>query len=120
MTLISKRLCKPTELSWDEPVPGRLLHVRIHGTSRGIDIINGYQHVHAHDRMDDRTIFWDSLQTTMTAIPSRNNMILLGDWNTSLTARTTVTGLETYAMDTGRATGPHHDDSFISQHSSTT
>ena len=50
MTLISKRLCKPTELSWDEPVPGRLLHVRIHGTSRGIDIINGYQHVHAPAR----------------------------------------------------------------------
>ncbi|CAL1169052.1 unnamed protein product [Cladocopium goreaui] len=38
-------------------------------------------------------------------IPSRNNLIALGDWNTSLTKCSTSTGLATYAGDTGLALG---------------
>ena len=113
MTLVAKRLCTPAELSWDEPIPGRLLHVRIHGKTRGIDVINGYQHVHAHNRMEDRACFWDSLQTTLSQIPSRNNLIALGGWNTSLTKCSTSTGLATYAGDTGRSTGPIHTDAHL-------
>ena len=40
MCLISKKLCPEHLISWHEPIPGRLLHLRIHGLSKCIDVIN--------------------------------------------------------------------------------
>ena len=34
MCMVSKQLCSTHELSWHEPIPGRLLHVRVHGVHR--------------------------------------------------------------------------------------
>ena len=89
------------------------MHIRIHGQNRSIDILNAYQHVHAHDRMEDRMTFWTTLQTTMTHLPKRNNLIMMGDWNTSLTRSTTTTGLPTYAEDTKRCQGPQSTDGHL-------
>ena len=113
LTLISKRLCHSDAISWAEPIPGRLMHIRIHGQNRSIDILNAYQHVHAQDRLEDRTTFWTTLQTTLHHIPKRNNLIMMGDWNTSLTRSTTATGLPTYMHDDRRCLGPQHNDSHI-------
>lgn len=89
------------------------MHIRIHGQNRSIDIVNAYQHVHAQDRLEDRTTFWTTLQTTLHQIPKRNNLIMLGDWNASLTRSTTATGLPTYVQDERRCQGPQHSDSHI-------
>ena len=113
LTLISKQLCSSDAISWDEPIPGRLMHIRIHGHTRSIDILNAYQHVHAPARMEDRTTFWTTLQTTLTHLPKRNNLIMMGDWNTSLTRSTTTTGLPTYAEDTKRCQGPQSIDGHL-------
>ena len=113
LTLISKRLCHSDAISWAEPIPGRLMHIRIHGQNRSIDIVNAYQHVHAQDRLEDRTTFWTTLQTTLHQIPKRNNLIMLGDWNTSLTRSTTAIGLPTYVQDDRRCQGPQHSDSHV-------
>ena len=113
MTMISKRLCHSDAISWAEPIPGRLMHIRIHGQNRSIDILNAYQHVHAPDRQEDRTTFWTTLHTTLHHIPKRNNLIMMGDWNTSLTRSTTATGLPTYKSDEHRCLGPQHHDSHI-------
>ena len=113
LTMISKRLCPSGAISWNEPIPGRLMHIRIHGQNRSIDIVNAYQHVHAQDRLEDRTTFWTTLQTTLHHIPKRNNLIMLGDWNTSLTRSTTAIGTTTYVHDDQRCQGPQHSDSHI-------
>jgi hypothetical protein len=61
LTMISKRLCHQNSISWQEVHPGRLMHARIHGQHRSIDIINIYQHVHHATRLDERLDIWDSL-----------------------------------------------------------
>ena len=45
LTVISKKLCGIDDISWDEIDRGRILHVRVFGKQRNIDILNVYQHV---------------------------------------------------------------------------
>ena len=54
LCLISKRVCRPSNLSWYEHVPGRILQLRIHGTQRCIDILNVYQHTCIPSHMEAR------------------------------------------------------------------
>ena len=97
LCLVSKKLCPEHLLSWHEPIPGRLLHLRIHGQQKSNDVINIYQHVHAPDRMDQRQDLWNHLSNVLDSLPHRNNVILLGDMNTSLQRRTAMVGLDAYA-----------------------
>ena len=79
MCMVSKQLCSTHELSWHEPIPGRLLHVRVHGVHRSLDILNIYQHVHAPHRLDERSEVWHQLLTLLDNLPRRNTVMLLGD-----------------------------------------
>ena len=113
MCLVSKRLCPAHLLTWHEPVPGRLLHLRIHGSNKPIDVVNVYQHVHASDRMDLRSQLWHQLSILLDSLPKRNNVILLGDMNTSLQRRSSSVGMDTYCWQTGRSRGPTHQDAHV-------
>ena len=113
MCMVSKQLCSSDELSWQEPVPGRILHVRVHGAHRSLDIINVYQHVHTPQRLDERSEVWQHLSSLLGGLPIRNTALLLGDMNTSLQRRTDAVGLDTYNMDMTRSRGPNHTDSNV-------
>ena len=110
MTMISKSICKMDDISWKEVVPGRVLHVRIFGGTRSIDIINVYQHVHGPHRLLDRQVVWDELHQLIATLPKRNTWMLCGDFNTSLQKAGTAIGTSTYDWHGQRRTGPKHGD----------
>ena len=115
LCMVSKRLCPAHLLTWHEPIPGRLLHLRIHGNTKNIDVVNVYQHVHASDRMDSRSQLWHQLSILLDSLPKRNNVIMMGDMNTSLQRRTSTVGLDTYCWKSGRSRGPTHQDAHLLQ-----
>lgn len=110
MTMISKKLVQQQDLSWSEPIPGRILHIRIHGTHKGCDIINVYQHVHSLQRLEARADFWHCIHDLMATLPKRNSMYFAGDLNTSLHKKCSAVGLPTFAHDSRRHWGPTHRD----------
>ena len=113
LCLVSKALCQAHDLSWNEVVPGRLMHIRIHGRDKDLDFINIYQHIHARDRMEDRNLIWTELQTLLTNIPKRNHLTLMGDWNTTLGHTSTAVGMENYLWKSERCGGPKHTDAYV-------
>ena len=113
LCLVSKRFCTADQLAWQEIEPGRLLHVRIHGTHRNMDFLSIYQHVHSLDRMEQRQSLWDRLNQTLTDLPKRNFLTLLGDFNTSLPSRSLAVGLGTYLKHGRRVSGAGHRDSEV-------
>jgi exonuclease III len=113
LCMVSKRLCPAHLLTWQEPIPGRLLHLRIHGYHKHIDVVNVYQHVHATDRMESRCQLWHQLSILLDSLPKRNNVIVMGDLNTSLQKRTLSVGLDSYSWDNGKRRGPTHQDAHM-------
>ena len=109
--MISKRLIQQHGISWSEPVKGRILHVRIHGISKGCDIINVYQHIHNVNRLDARAEIWHALHDLLASLPKRNSLFLAGDMNTSLQKRCSAVGLATFENNKNRQWGPMHRDS---------
>lgn len=111
LTMISKRIVQQHGISWNETVKGRVLHVRIHGTSKGCDVINVYQHVHHVQQLEARAEVWHSLHDLLASIPKRNTLLLAGDMNTSLHKRCSAVGLATFEHNALRKWGPVHRDS---------
>ena len=110
LTMVARSLCSQHSISWHDLHPGRLMHVRLHGRHRSIDIINIYQHVfHAH-RIDERLDIWHSLHDLVSTLPKRNTWYMVGDFNTSLTMKNSAVGLPTYLVDGARHRGPIHSD----------
>ena len=97
LTMINKKLCSQHDISWSEVVPGRILHTRIFGQTKNIDIINIYQHVHSSTKLLERQHIWDELHQTVSSLPSRNTWLLIGDFNTSLQKHSNAVGLNDYA-----------------------
>eukprot|EP00435_Cladocopium_sp_Y103_P006280 s4171_g2.t1 len=122
LCLISKRLCQSHQISWAELDPGRLVHIQLTGKHRNIDVLHLYQHVHTSDRLEQRQHLWDLLNTTLTSFSSRNQLLLLGDFNTSLPNRSLAVGAGTYLHQGRRHAGTVHSDSdtlhqILRQHS---
>ena len=110
LLLLSKRLTTADSITWVEKVAGRLLHVRLRGSTQNLDIIACYQHVHRHTTLQSRTRVWDELQDTLTGIPKRNRICMMGDMNTSLPVANTKVGINGFLHNDRRAEGPHHRD----------
>ena len=110
LTMVSKRLGHSDNITWQEPIPGRILHVRVKGQLQSIDLINLYQHVFRPSNLPARDDFWTTMQSTLDQVPARNICITMGDLNTSLLMTSTKVGLADYHSDTGRQTGPKHKD----------
>ena len=110
LCLISKKLCNQHDLAWTEIIPGRLVHIRIHGLRKHIDFISLYQHVHAISRLDQREEIWHQLGCLLTKLPSKHVLILMGDFNTSLQRSCTAVGAPTYLHEGVHCSGPKHRD----------
>ena len=73
LCLISKKICKPSDLSWYEHVPGRILELRLHGINRSIDILNVYQYTCIPTFMDQRQTIWHALFFTPVQIATEKH-----------------------------------------------
>ena len=62
--------------------------------------------------MDLRSDFWHHLSLLLTGLPSRNNVIMVGDMNTSLPRCSASVGLDSYEWCDQRQ-GPIHSDSNV-------
>ena len=89
MLMISNRLCAANELSYQELLAGRLLHVRVKQPDSSLDLIVAYQHpwrsTLSHDQnMEARDTMWQTLHEGLSKLPFRNRLLLAGDFNASM------------------------------------
>ena len=110
LTIINAKFCNANQVSWYEAYPGRLLQVRLKGDHNSLDVVNGYQHVFSSNRLNLRTEFWNTLQSLLHSIPSRNFLCLVGGYNTSLPITDQRVGTSHYQDASNKTKGPEHKD----------
>ena len=113
LILISRRICNPGNLQWNELQPGRLLHVRIPSATRHIDILGCYQYTNhaSQNRRQERMAWWNQLDNYIQHLPRRNTLLLLGDFNCSLPELPGLCGAPRYKWRAQLVTGAQHPDS---------
>ena len=100
MLLIHRSLTQHAVLSFGEPFPGRILHVRITAKGWALDCVNVYQQTMNWQRTakdavksgelkqptahEVRQQVWASLHQTLTKLPTRHTLLLLGDFSTPM------------------------------------
>ncbi|CAE7274187.1 unnamed protein product, partial [Symbiodinium sp. KB8] len=97
------------EPSVQELYPGRLLHVRaVHKQSNlTVDVLGIYQHVHRthlppEQNQAYRQHIWDTLSRTLKLLPSRNPLLLGGDFNAQLAKQHPHVGAANRSHDAGQ------------------
>ena len=100
MFLLHRTLTRDAVISFSEPFPGRILHVRIATKSWALDCVNVYQqtmhwqrHLKVTQKQSDavqptareiRQQVWTALEHTLAKLPVRHTLLLLGDFNTPM------------------------------------
>ena len=99
MIMIHQRLCHNGLLRAEHVMPGRLLRVRLPLPGkdlRHLQIICAYQKAwnsqQASSVVEQRSRFWDKLDTALASVPNRDVVILGGDLNVSIPAVTGTSG----------------------------
>ena len=99
LTAIRAELVEEHCLSWKEVIPGRLTQVRCVISRQQIDILNLYQHAwssksseQTQELVKQRSRLWKELDSLLQSLPLRSELILGGDFNTVLAARSGVSG----------------------------
>ena len=87
--LVRKSLCRASSLRYNEVLPGRVLHARIPGEQVSLDVVSVYQHVWrstltTEANQQHRKGVLSSLQSLLSHLPSRNTLLVAGDFNSSL------------------------------------
>ena len=79
LTLVRKRLCPSTHISWHTYIAGRLTHVRLYMEGHHIDIVACYQFAYHTDLSvkQARKDFWQQLTTCLGNLPRRNTLAIL-------------------------------------------
>ena len=105
-------LCAARDLRWTEPVPGRLVHVRLLLPTRNVDVIGCYQHVYTGNRksLPPHESFWKTLEQTLQQLPARNTVAMHGDMNCSLPESSGVCGTSFFRWQGRSKQGPRHED----------
>ena len=94
MILIADALASQEQIRFEEIVEGRLLHARVQVGCQNIDILNLYQHALSKDAdvYSKRLDLWRALAQCMHQIPERNQLIVMGDFNTTPTPQAGICG----------------------------
>ena len=96
MTMIHHKFADKGQIRSGTMANGRIQHTRIYDPDGGVDIINVYQRVWAHDAVAEvtaqRKTVWNALNKCLDGIPARNQVLLCGDFNTQLPHCRGVTG----------------------------
>ena len=90
---IRRTWCSLDQISWRSLWDGRLLHLRIH-LARPLDVLNFYQKTYQNNPQDlaHRHEVFRALDDCLSSLPTRNNLLLLGDFNTCLSLHTPNVG----------------------------
>ena len=110
MLMFAKTLCPSRNISWNAVIPGRVLHARVFGLKRTLDVIGIYQYVHKHEYLDDRIHLLEVFQRYIERLPNRNMLCLAGDFNCHLPELPGQTGSEIYHWRGRRTSGTKHSD----------
>jgi len=112
LLLVAKRCCQAHQLSWRVIAPGRLLHCRLHIANKPIDILGVYQYPWSTwmAQRNRRHSIWVQLRDTLQALPQRNILCVLGDFNCSLPSIDRLVGTPNFRTSSGRRYGPQHGD----------
>ena len=91
LVMVSKALCRSHNMLWTSVIPGRLVHIRLMGLSRNIDIVACYQaSTDTPSRLgaskDVRAEVFQSLDDLISTLPQRNVLLVAGDFQLQLTA----------------------------------
>ena len=110
LILVRKTFCDAMNIQWHSVLTGRILHLRLHGASRPIDLIARYQYMddHSGKRLLLRKRFWKSLQEYLPLLPKRNTFIMLGDFNCGLYAMNHLVGSEFFRWEGKLHAGHRH------------
>jgi hypothetical protein len=110
--MISRRLAEPEQLGSANIIDGRILHTRIHFDNRALDIVATYQYVAARTPASNqqRATVWSALNDLLHTLPSRNNLICMGDYNCGLTAQPPWVGTTAFQWQGKAVTGPSYPD----------
>ena len=88
LVLLRKTHFRSPDVRHSPVIPGRIMHLRAHGRVP-LDLVACYQHVFDSSRsqvcLDRRVHFWNKLHRLLDGCPKRHSLIILGDFNTSLT-----------------------------------
>jgi hypothetical protein len=112
MLLISTRLCAASQIQWQLQDSGRLVHVRLNLQPRSLDLLVCYQHTFQPTAScrQARAKWWTLLETVLAGLPSRNGLILFGDFNCSLGASGQNIGTGSFRWRGSLCTGLIHPD----------
>ena len=110
MLMLAKKLCPSRNVSWHEVIPGRVVHARVFGLKRPLDVIGIYQYVHKHEYLDDRTHLLEVLQRYVERLPNRNMLCVAGDFNCHLPELSGQTGPAFYHWNGRKTFGAQHSD----------
>ena len=88
LVMISRQFLAPEHIGYEEVIPGRVLHVRLHFSQTALDLLAVYQYA------DDSTVptqqmrlkLWNKLDEYIYVLPSRNQLVCCGDFNCALEA----------------------------------
>ena len=102
MLLISTRLCAASQIQWQLQDSGRLVHVRLNLQPRSFQPTASCRQARAK--------WWTLLETVLAGLPSRNGLILFGDFNCSLGASGQNIGTGSFRWRGSLCTGLIHPD----------
>lgn len=111
-SLISRRLCSHRHIRWRDLLPGRLLRIKLAYKTKSVDVTGCYQWA-ADTRTETkkaRQCFLEQLSDLLDTLAHRN-LVLLGDFNTSLVAQYAHVGSGRYQWNHRSCTCAKHHDS---------
>lgn len=112
LLLVSKQLCQPCDLRWNDIVPGRLVHAQIRLPQRNFDVLAAYQHVFSTHKakLQERDQWWKALDHCLSSMPKRHVLLLTGDFNCRLLATRGYVGCDGFKWGRHMQSGSPHPD----------
>ena len=112
LVMISKRLISNVNIGYEEVIPGRLLHVRLHFALYSFDLLAVYQHVDDHSvaQMQLRSQFWSKMDDYMYTLPARNQLVCCGDFNCAMSQAPPWVGTSSFRWQGRMQQGHQHRD----------
>ena len=93
---VSHRLTAPTDMTYCEWLPGRLLQVRAETRELNVDLLTVYQWVRernpSEDKQSKRDRVWQAMGRALHSIPRRHLLLLGGDLNSGLRTHADLVG----------------------------
>eukprot|EP00438_Fugacium_kawagutii_P000665 Skav222317 [mRNA] locus=scaffold1249:220947:222023:- [translate_table: standard] len=113
LVLINRRLADQSQLLWDEPLPGRLVHLRLLGPGQPLDIVAGYQYAWqpGEHRARQRSTWWQQADRVLRTCSKRNQLLFAGDLNCAIPALPGRVGCSQFSTASGHHSGFQHPDS---------